>query len=49
MGILIFIIVSYVYYLFFRKKRKNFVSQYPDLMQNIKDNQKSGEGENGHK
>lgn len=46
MGILIFIIVCFVYYLFFRQGRETFLEQYPKIMSEIK---KQGEGENGHK
>lgn len=49
MGILIFIIVCFIYYLFFRRGRETFLEQYPKIMQNLKENQNSGEGENGHK
>lgn len=49
MGILIFVVICFIYYLFFRKGRETFLEQYPQLMQNIKENKKQGEGENGHK
>lgn len=48
MGILIFIIICFIYYLFFRKGRETFLEQYPKIMTEIK-NQKQGEGENEQK
>ena len=50
MGILIFIIICFVYYLFFRKGRETFLEQYPKIMDELKNqNQKQGEGENEQK
>lgn len=49
MGILIFIIICFIYYLFFRRGRETFLEQYPKIMQNLKESQKSGEGENEQK
>lgn len=46
MGILIFIVIACIYYLFFRKARETFLEQYPKIMSEIK---KQGEGENAEK